>query len=143
MSLLLDGNNTLARKQSLSMSKKTGRPEAQIDKRIFEAIMGIPFVTYSSACEVLGVSQSTLQRWVHRTYGKRFEQVKAEKLEGMKLKLMGKQYELAMKGNVPLLIFLGKNLLGQSDKQEISGNSEKPLSLSYTKEQLKDFVGKK
>lgn len=33
-----------------------------------------------------------------------------------KMRLRQKQMEVAMKGNVPMLIFLGKNMLGQSDR---------------------------
>lgn len=36
--------------------------------------------------------------------------------------LRRKQYQLAMKGNATMLIWLGKQLLGQSDKVEHSGN---------------------
>lgn len=97
---------------------KMGRPKAEIDQRQFEAIMSIPFVTYKSACDVLNVSQSTLQRWVNDNYDVTFEQIKEQKLEGIKLKLMGKQIECAMKGNISMLIWLGKNLLGQSDKND-------------------------
>lgn len=40
-----------------------------------------------------------------------------------KMRLRQKQMEVAMKGNVPMLIFLGKNMLGQSDKHEIKNEN--------------------
>jgi hypothetical protein len=117
---------------------KMGRPIVEIDKDTFEAVMGIPFVTYASACEVLKCSQSTLQRWVTKEYKKTFEQIKQEKLEGVKLKLMGKQLEVAMKGNVSMLIFLGKNLLGQSDNVRAEVNADSTLKLLYSLENKKE-----
>lgn len=40
-----------------------------------------------------------------------------------KMRLRQKQMEVAMKGNVPMLIFLGKNMLGQSDKHEVKNEN--------------------
>jgi hypothetical protein len=36
----------------------------------------------------------------------------------MRINLLKKQYDVAMAGNVSMLIWLGKNILGQSDKVE-------------------------
>ena len=36
-----------------------------------------------------------------------------------KIALKKKQFDMAMKGNVPMLIWLGKQYLGQMDKQEV------------------------
>jgi hypothetical protein len=41
--------------------------------------------------------------------------------------VMQKQYELAMTGNATMLIWLGKQYLGQRDKNEVSGDPERPL----------------
>jgi hypothetical protein len=35
-----------------------------------------------------------------------------------------------MDGNVPMLIWLGKNELEQKDKSEISGDEKKPLNIT-------------
>jgi len=47
----------------------------------------------------------------------------------MRIKLAQKQYEVAMSGNVTMLIWLGKQYLSQSEKQELSGSSDngKPI----------------
>ena len=37
-----------------------------------------------------------------------------------KIALRRKQYDVAMSGNVTMLLWLGKQYLGQSDKQEIN-----------------------
>ena len=44
----------------------------------------------------------------------------AQKRKAGFVSLRRKQYELAMAGNATMLIFLGKQYLGQSDKREVT-----------------------
>ena len=46
--------------------------------------------------------------------------------------LRRKQYEIAMSGNPTMLIWLGKQFLGQSDKNELTGPEGAPLLPSIT-----------
>lgn len=101
-----------------------GRPKVKIDPKSFDALMDIPFVTVKSIASVFGCSEKTIQRYVNSEYGLTFDQLKAEKSETMKMRLGGKQYEVAMKGNVPMLVWLGKQYLGQADKQEIKSDQK-------------------
>lgn len=48
--------------------------------------------------------------------------------------LRRKQFELAMKGNVTMLIWLGKNCLGQTDKIIHAGDRNSPLQVSVLDE---------
>ena len=98
---------------------KMGRPRIEWDQNkveLFNALMGIPFSTEENVADCLKVSVSSLQRFIKDTYNITFDKLKAQKREGMHLKLAGKQYEVAMKGSVPMLIWLGKQWLGQRDK---------------------------
>lgn len=101
-----------------------GRPKVKIDAKSFDALMDIPFVTVKSIASVFGCSEKTIQRYVNSEYGLTFDQLKLEKSETMKMRLGGKQYEVAMKGNVPMLVWLGKQYLGQADKQEIKSDQK-------------------
>lgn len=101
-----------------------GRPKVKIDRIAFDALMDIPFVTVHAIAGVFKCSEKTIQRYVNSEYGLTFDQLKAEKSENIKLKLGGKQYEVAMKGNVPMLVWLGKQYLGQADKQEIKSDQK-------------------
>jgi len=47
--------------------------------------------------------------------------------EHMKCRLRKKQIQLAMKGNLGMLVWLGKQYLGQSEKQEIGGKNGEPI----------------
>ena len=98
-----------------------GRPpiewsEAKV--QLFDELMGIPFVTEQAVADIMKVSISSMHRWLKKTRGVTFDELKTQKHAGMKLKLAGKQYELAMKGNPAMLIWLGKQWLAQSDKLE-------------------------
>jgi len=57
---------------------------------------------------------------------KAMEAFECGKSEG-KLSLRRQQMKKAEAGDTTMLIWCGKNILGQSDKQEISGNPDNPL----------------
>ena len=98
---------------------KMGRPRIEWDQgriELFNALMGIPFATEETVADCLKVSRCSLQRFIREKYDTTFETIKLEKKQGLHLKLAGKQYEVAMKGSVPMLIWLGKQWLGQRDK---------------------------
>ena len=58
------------------------------------------------------ISRTTLER--------NYEQYLTKGRESGKIRLRQMQWASAKKGNVAMLIWLGKQLLGQSDKQEIT-----------------------
>jgi hypothetical protein len=64
----------------------------------------------SMIAETVGVSERTLQK--NRAYRKALQEGRAEGRQQIAAKL----YSLAMRGNVPALIFLSKQLLGFSDR---------------------------
>ena len=66
-----------------------------------------------------GCSEDTIERAVKREKKKKFAEYWAEKAERGRSMLRQKQFEVAMRGNTALLIFLGKNWLGQTDKVEV------------------------
>jgi hypothetical protein len=51
--------------------------------------------------------------------------------------LRRKQYEIAIAGNPTMLIWLGKQFLGQSDKNELSGKDGGPIQAAITVEFVK------
>ena len=72
----------------------------------------------------LGMSPDTLSLRIKDRYGCSFPEYKNKKLETVKINLRKKQYDTAMKGSVTMMIWLGKNLLNQSDqpKAQVGGN---------------------
>jgi hypothetical protein len=88
---------------------------------------------------IIGISDDTLERRIKEKHGVSFAEYFAEKSATGKMSLRHKQYQTAMAGNVALLIFLGKNWLGQSDKQEITNLGEsKQFILAYPLEKKDD-----
>ncbi len=68
--------------------------------------------------EFLGVSEDKIQKDIRKKHNMTFSEYREKKLSKMRMKLLQKQFDVAMQGNVSMLIWLGKNLLNQSDKIE-------------------------
>jgi hypothetical protein len=68
--------------------------------------------------EKLGISIETLATRIKEKSGLSFPEYKHQKKEPLRINLLKKQYDVAMAGNVSMLIWLGKNELGQKDKIE-------------------------
>lgn len=79
-----------------------------------------------------GCCIDTIEAACKREKGVNFSEYKAEKESAGKISLRRKQFEIAMQGKVPMLIWLGKQWLGQSDKTELSSDEERPLVLRYS-----------
>jgi len=81
--------------------------------------------------EKLDMSADSLAERIKERFGLSFPEYKNKKMEGVRYNLRKKQYEVAMQGNVTMLVWLGKQMLGQSDKIEVDDNYE--LVSEYTK----------
>jgi hypothetical protein len=111
--------------------KKAGRPKLEIDGALVEKLAGIGCPNKEIAA-IVGCSVDTLDR--------HFADIIAKGRENGKTRLRKKQIEVALAGNVTMLIFLGKNMLGQADKQEISGPDGSPvMQLPLSVEQDKNL----
>jgi len=76
------------------------------------------------------MSEDTVENKVHEFYGESFSVV-YKRFQGQgKQSLRRKQFEAAIKGNVTMMIWLGKQNLGQSDKQELTGKDGGPLEFT-------------
>ncbi len=98
-------------------SRPPGRPEAEIDLEEMQkwARAG---ATYPEIAQRLGISHATLEKRLLRPdFKKAYDEARAE----MIISLRSKQVQLAMAGNPTMLIWLGKQFLGQKDRHEHSG----------------------
>lgn len=96
--------------------KSSGRPVKKIDKTQFEALCKIQ-CTQEEICSVLGVTDKTLTKWCKKTYKKYFSEVFKEKRQLGYMSLRRNMWSMA-RDSVPMSIFLAKNYLGMSDKNE-------------------------
>lgn len=94
------------------------RKRIDIDLKQVERLAEIG-CTDQEIAHVLGVSEAHIQR--------RARDALDRGRANLRRSLRRKQLELARKGSVPMLIWLGKQYLGQRDRQDVS----------YTKEELK------
>ena len=99
-------------------TNKGGRPKIEISQNQFERLCGIQ-CTKLEVCEFFNITDKTLERWCKETYdGMGFSEVFAVKRSNGKIAL--RRNLMQMSQNTPAVaIFLAKNWLGMSDKQEV------------------------
>jgi methylphosphotriester-DNA--protein-cysteine methyltransferase len=102
---------------------RTGRPKKEFDKKIFQDLVGLG-CTQEEICwffrDETGKSANidTLTRWCKREFGMTFQEYfRQNGCMALKIQLRRNQMNLS-KSSAAMAIFLGKNLLGQTDKVE-------------------------
>ena len=120
------------------MGGTVARPKKEINARQFESLCGLQ-CTKEEICLVLDVTDKTLESWCKRTYGgKGFSEVFRQKRGIGRVSLRRSQFELAQKGNVTMLIWLGRQYLGQSEEPRQEDlekrNEDDALTLSLIEE---------
>ena len=96
------------------MKRKVGRPPKEFDQKNFESLCQIQ-CTEEEICQFFSCSEKTLNKWCREKYGANFSQVFREKRGVGKISLRRAQYQAALNGNASLLIWLGKQYLGQTE----------------------------
>jgi hypothetical protein len=104
-----------------------GRPRKEIDMGKVAELASI-MCTHEEIAAILGCHVSTLE------HNEEFLQVYKKAFDQGKQSVRRAQYKAAMDGNVTMQIWLGKQYLGQKDKQEheIGGNG-KPITVKVVK----------
>jgi DNA-binding CsgD family transcriptional regulator len=87
-------------------------------------------LTNKEIAEALGLDDSTLKR--------KFENFLIKGRANLKQRLKSKQIQVAMSGNVTMLIWLGKQYLEQKDKMEESGDYELTVVRTKLEDKLKE-----
>ena len=115
-----------------------GRPQKEIDQKIFENLCSIQ-CTMQEILAVLDISDKTLSSWCRRTYGKSFSEIFSIKRQLGFISLRRTQFKLAEK-SAAMAIFLGKQYLGQTDKDDWQRKQdEKLLELKEKKSEQEDW----
>lgn len=119
------------KKEEKKEKKKVGRPRIHIDEVKFEELCSLQ-CTQAEICEEFNVTDKTLTSWCKRTYGKSFSEVFSQKRKKGFKSLRQTQFSLAQSGNATMLIWLGRNWLGQTDKPVSEDPPEQKIELSET-----------
>ena len=84
----------------------------------------------------LGINENVLYRKCKEDNNQDFSEFKRQNQAKGNVLLKTKQFEKAMKGDTSMLIFLGKNRLGQSDKVQ---QEQTNYNVDVTEEEIKDI----
>jgi len=103
--------------------KKMGRPKIEVDFDKIDSLCAV-FCNCKEIVSVLNsfdikLSYDTVERRVKQQFGITFaEYVEQKQMAFAKPKLRKAQFDCALSGNATMLIWLGKQYLGQVDKQD-------------------------
>lgn len=111
--------------------KKTGRPRIDINWDEFEKLCGM-HCTQAEIADWFRCDVVTIENRCKVQYGKTFYNVYQEKKGKGNISLRRKQWQIALGGNVTMLIWLGKQYLDQKDarRTELTGADGKPLNVN-------------
>lgn len=103
----------------MAEKKKMGRPRKEIDYDNLAELCKLQ-CTLEEVAGFFHCSPDTINNWCHREHDCTFSEIyKKESQEG-KISLRRAQIKTAMKGNATMLIWLGKQYLGQKEAQTIT-----------------------
>ncbi len=94
------------------------RPRIEIDKKQFENLCGLQ-CTKTEIASFFDCSEDTIERWCHREYKCGFAVIFSKKRGIGKISLRRAQFRMA-ETNPTMAIWLGKQYLGQTEKQEVA-----------------------
>jgi hypothetical protein len=97
--------------------RRRGRPRAEVDPKTVERLAAI-LCTVEEIATVCGCSKDTLER--------NFAAVLKRGRDAGRASLRRAQWKAAQKGNPTMLIWLGKQYLGQRDRPEMTGPDADP-----------------
>jgi len=114
------------------MSKIMGRPRKDMDWILVDSLCTLNTTLYF-LCErliekeravdpsitvnikTIRAMEKTVERRIRERYDSTFVEYRDKKLDETRIKLFDKQVKVALSGNATLLIWMGKQLLGQTD----------------------------
>jgi len=107
-----------------------GRPKLEFDKREVK-LLGQFRATYDTMAEWFDCSHKTIERKMGDKKSE-FSRVYKKAMATTKMKLSEAQIKYALNGNAALLIWLGKQYLGQKDNQEEHDNGYESVDFEFT-----------
>ena len=116
------------------------RPRIEIDKDQFERLCGLQCTLVEIAC-YFNCSEDTIEKWCRREYKMGFTDIFHIKRSTGKISLRRSQFRLA-ETNPTMAIWLGKQYLGQTDKQEIAISSQDDETINSMEKYFSDKKNK-
>jgi len=127
------------KKTTRKTTRKTGRPRKEIDWAKLDKLCFIQ-CTGEEIASVLEMDYDTLNRAIHREKKMSFADYRTQKGAGGKASLRRRQFQMA-ENNPTMAIWLGKQYLGQSDKNEsVQHVFTEEIQLSSDESKLEQFI---
>ena len=124
----------MAEKKGMPVPKKTGRPPKVIDWKQIEAMCRIQ-MTQEEISSVTECSIDLIGDHCKREHGISFPEFFKKNSEDGKMSLRRAQFKKAVvDGHPTMLVWLGKQMLGQRDHMEFS--NAQPITLAYDPHKL-------
>lgn len=118
-------------KTSKKTPKKNGRPLAVINYAQLDKLCAIQ-CTGEECAAFLGMDYEVMNRAIARDGNGGFKDYYAKKSASGKISLRRRQFQAAEDGNPTMLVWLGKQWLGQSDKREEAEiQATQPLNVTF------------
>jgi hypothetical protein len=117
------------------MAKKPGPKTIELNWDEFEKLCQI----HCTLQEIAGwfkCSPDTIERRCMDSFGRTFREVHAEKSATGKISIRRKQYQLAMEGDKTMLVWLGKQVLGQVENFDFRLKKEEEAAGELTDEEV-------
>jgi hypothetical protein len=118
-----------------------GRPKVEINWEEFDKLCLIQCTEREIACW-FNCSVDTIERRLKSEHNKTFAEYWEEKAGRGKMAVRRKQYELAVSGSIPMLIWWGKNNLGQAERVEEKAVITHHEGESKKTQELVDLISK-
>ena len=115
--------------KGMQKKNKGGRPKIKIDKEQFEKLCSIN-CTEEEIAGWFKCSVDTISRFCQSEYDKPFCEIYKTLSAQGKISLRRTQFKIADAGNATMAIWLGKQLLGQRDKQDIALDTEQDYTIN-------------
>lgn len=109
---------------------KGGRPKITIDFEMVEKLCAMQ-CTGEEIAGVLKINYDTLNARINEEYGIGFSDYYKKHSQSGRASLRRLQWKSAQGGNTPMLIWLGKQYLGQRDIVEQHDNETKPEPIKF------------
>jgi hypothetical protein len=117
-----------SKKKPAKKPGKPGRPRTKIDWTEFDKLCGLQ-CTLKEIAYFFDCSEDTIERAVKREFQRDFSDLWEEKSAAGRISLRREQFRLAQAGDRTMLIWLGKQYLGQ---KEIIGHDINPEEIELT-----------
>lgn len=96
---------------------KMGRPKIIINDKLFDTLIQLPIIK-DDVAKCLGCSPDTLETYCKTRFQATFSALSDQNRQNFRKNIIAKQYEMALKGDRVMLIWLGKQYCGQVEKIE-------------------------